>query len=136
MKYTTVPKLFTALNDELNEGKLLLPSFQRNYDWNENDGLALLDSIYKGFPIGSFYTWLTSVENKVHSQNFNGFEAKNNSQEGAVAYLIDGQQRLTTLLRLYNKERDFDLFFDPTVAQFKPRKKNRNLYFWSKSCQK
>ena len=45
------------LLDELNTGKLRIPNFQRPFVWKPLDMLALFDSIYKGYPIGSLLFW-------------------------------------------------------------------------------
>jgi uncharacterized protein with ParB-like and HNH nuclease domain len=35
------------------EGYLRVPLFQRSFVWNSGDVKALLDSLYRGFPIGT-----------------------------------------------------------------------------------
>jgi hypothetical protein len=78
-------------------GDIKLPRFQRPFVWKEADMLKLLDSIYKGYPIGSILLWnssqrLTSVRSilglAVNTEGSTFFPTN---------YLLDGQQRLTTL---------------------------------------
>ena len=38
-------------------GDIKLPRFQRPFVWRRSDMLKLLDSIYKGYPIGSLLLW-------------------------------------------------------------------------------
>jgi len=38
-------------------GEIRLPLMQRDYIWKPKKVTALLDSLYKGWPIGSFYVW-------------------------------------------------------------------------------
>src|SRR5262245_43206558 len=80
-------------------GEILLPQFQRDYVWTPPKIRNLLDSLLKGFPIGAFYLWLpegTQID----------FKAKTLGQPQTVpqeftGYLIDGQQRLTSLEAAY-----------------------------------
>lgn len=60
-------------------GALNLPHFQRGYVWQRWQVRDLFDSLYKGHPVGSLLTWL-STENGIGTQ-----------------LLLDGQQRITSL---------------------------------------
>lgn len=42
------------------DGDIKLPKFQRPFVWEKKDILRLLDSIYKGYPVGSVLLWLTN----------------------------------------------------------------------------
>lgn len=77
------------------EGRLRIPSFQRPLLWDQSDRIALLDSIYRGYPVGTVLLWKNPP---------NGTEAGRPLAPDAPAakagdqYLvIDGQQRLSTL---------------------------------------
>ena len=75
-------------------GAILLPQFQRDYVWKSAKIRNLLDSLLKGFPIGGFYLWrpatgIRDAKPKAHGQQRIAAEF--------VGYLIDGQQRLTSL---------------------------------------
>ena len=75
-------------------GAILLPQFQRDYVWKSAKIRNLLDSLLKGFPIGGFYLWRPATgtrdaKPKAHGQQRIAAEF--------VGYLIDGQQRLTSL---------------------------------------
>jgi hypothetical protein len=78
-------------------GEIKLPRFQRPFVWKAPDMLKLLDSIYKGYPIGSILIWNSSQ--KLNSErSILGLEV--NVDENSfypTNYLLDGQQRLTTL---------------------------------------
>ena len=47
----TLNKIFT----ELKEGNMRIPRFQRAYVWEPSKVVKLLNSIYKQYPIGSFF---------------------------------------------------------------------------------
>lgn len=78
-------------------GEIKLPRFQRPFVWKPTDMLKLLDSIYKGYPIGSILIWNSSQklvsERSISGLSVNASELNNYP----TSYLLDGQQRLTTL---------------------------------------
>jgi hypothetical protein len=78
-------------------GDIKLPRFQRPFVWKEADMLKLLDSIYKGYPIGSILIW-NSSQKLTSERSILGLEV--NTEKSSffpTNYLLDGQQRLTTL---------------------------------------
>ena len=76
-------------------GKIRVPKFQRAFVWNQPDLSALLDSVRRGFPIGSILVWDT--EKGIQSTPRIGPLEIKPSPEGSVGYLLDGQQRVSTL---------------------------------------
>ncbi|WPK10745.1 DUF262 domain-containing protein [Lysinibacillus louembei] len=77
-------------------GDIKLPKFQRPFVWKKKDILSLLDSIYKGYPIGSILLWFTK-EKLASERNIGDFKIDDRSLEYPTNYLLDGQQRLSTL---------------------------------------
>ncbi len=47
---------------KVEEGKLQLPDFQRDYVWGDEDVRSLIASIAKGFPVGALLTLETGGE--------------------------------------------------------------------------
>ena len=45
------------LVDLVRAGRMRLPHFQRELKWGKEDVVALFDSIFRGFPIGSLLLW-------------------------------------------------------------------------------
>lgn len=43
--------------NELENGNIKIPRFQRGYVWERSKIVKLLNSIYKEHPIGSFFIW-------------------------------------------------------------------------------
>src|SRR5438874_1504542 len=41
----------------IQSGEIRIPAFQREFAWNEGQVISLLDSVYKGYPIGSVLLW-------------------------------------------------------------------------------
>ena len=76
-------------------GKIRVPKFQRDFVWSQPDLIALLDSVRRGFPIGSILVWDT--EKGIQSTVRIGPLEISPGSEGSVGYLLDGQQRVSTL---------------------------------------
>ncbi|RKH95287.1 DUF262 domain-containing protein [Corallococcus sp. AB038B] len=93
----TVPRLLTVL-EEVRSGNLLIPDFQRPFEWDDDRRLLLLDSVSKGMPIGSFLVWRTRKSELKSYKSIGPFKLDKEPVEGEVrSYLLDGHQRLTTL---------------------------------------
>jgi len=50
-------KLSDLIGD-ISRSKLRIPQFQRDFVWEKSRVIKLLDSMYKDFPIGSFFFWI------------------------------------------------------------------------------
>ncbi len=87
---------------ELEAGKYVLPSFQRQYVWDEDDIKDLIDSIINNYPIGTIILWKPSHLSLVDIDPFSKpLIDTPNSKLSEAFYVIDGQQRLTSLLLLF-----------------------------------
>ena len=85
-----------SLVDRVAAGKIRVPRFQRAFVWKRPDLTALLDSVLRGFPIGSILVWET--ERSIASNDRIGPVKIGRRPDGAVGYLLDGQQRVSTLV--------------------------------------
>lgn len=99
----TTPRLVNLLQ-EVREGAILIPDFQRPFVWDDQQRLDLFDSISRGFPIGSFMLWRTSTHKlKVYERlGPYGFRHRKDQNSSDRRYLLDGHQRLTTLYAALN----------------------------------
>ena len=77
-------------------GQIRVPRFQRTFVWRQTNLHTLLDSILRGFPIGSILIWET--EENVESAQHIGPIKISPRPNGMVGYLLDGQQRVSTLV--------------------------------------
>lgn len=91
-------KLSELLN-KIENGKIKIPMFQRNYVWTSQDIVDLLNSIKDGRPIGNFIFW--STDKKIEIKNIIIEEISKGTSKEEKIYVIDGQQRLTTLSICY-----------------------------------
>ena len=87
---------FSSLFAEIEHGTIKIPQFQRDFVWSKSDSAKLLDSIVKGYPIGTFILWKTN-ERLRSIRNLGGLTLPDTPKGDAVKYVLDGQQRLTSL---------------------------------------
>jgi hypothetical protein len=89
-------KKYTDLISEIQKGQIKVPKFQRNFVWSLEKTAKLLDSILKGYPIGTFILWETN-ERLNDIKNIGNLELPAIPDDIKVQYVLDGQQRITSL---------------------------------------
>ena len=99
-----VPKKYSHLFVDIDAGRMKIPKFQRDFVWTEVQTAALLDSIIKGFPIGTFILWKTREEMR-HFKNVGNVTLPEVPKGDAVHYVLDGQQRITSLYAVHKGAR-------------------------------
>jgi len=108
-------KGITTYLDDLKNGEYQIPTFQRNVVWEKQNVKKLWDSIYKFYPLGSILVWKTKIKLQNHRQ-IGGHKFKFDIEKSEYQYLLDGQQRTTSLLTsLYGGEIEGKKDFDPTL---------------------
>ena len=100
------------LVERVADGKIRVPRFQRAFVWKQPDLSALLDSVLRGFPIGSILVWDT--EENIESTSRIGPVEISPRPKGQTGYLLDGQQRVSTLVGTLRLP---DSVNDPIVEQ-------------------
>jgi hypothetical protein len=122
--------LFNPFNGHLEQlfgyidiGDLGLPDIQRPFVWKDSKVRDLFDSIYRGFPIGSYLFWRNTVAGKAHH-----IGTAKKEHDDPVLLIIDGQQRLTALYAVFRnqlvKDENYDnrriaIAFNPVTEEFK-----------------
>lgn len=87
---------YADLLSQIESGTIKIPQFQRDFVWSRAKSAALLDSIVKGYPVGTFIFWHTSEQLRtVRSIGNKKFKEKPAGEYSD--YVLDGQQRLTSL---------------------------------------
>lgn len=89
-------KTFTTLLSDIEKGAIKIPQFQRDFVWNIQKAAALMDSIIKGYPIGTFIFWRTN-ERLRSIRNIGNISLPEPAYGEYVDFVLDGQQRLTCL---------------------------------------
>jgi hypothetical protein len=121
-----IPDTLNNLIVAVSKGQYRIPQFQREYVWEKSKVLELFDSVYKEFPIGSFFLWKAGREfNHLfrHSMDL-GIPPVRDDDD--VCFILDGQQRITslyvTLLGLTARGTDYGrICFDVKEERFTHR---------------
>ncbi len=99
-------------------GEIRIPAFQREFVWTPQQVSFLLDSIYKKFPIGTVFLWKTSTRLE-SEKDLGNYTIPEPRKEHPVYYVLDGQQRITSLFSAFQTELTainnyewLDIYFD------------------------
>lgn len=112
--------VYPALLNDIENGLIKIPQFQREFVWPKQKSARLLDSIVKGYPIGTFILWKTR-ESLRSIRNLGNAKLPDTPPGDFIQYVLDGQQRLTSIfasLKGLSIERDgsienfADIFID------------------------
>jgi hypothetical protein len=90
------PLKYEHLFTDIDTGQMKIPAFQRDFVWTTVQTAKLLDSIMKGYPIGTFIFWKTREELR-HVRNIGNVALPDIPAGDAALYVLDGQQRITSL---------------------------------------
>jgi Protein of unknown function DUF262 len=104
----------TQVLSDIHRGILLFPRFQRPLVWPKEMRLDLLDSVLQGVPIQTIIIWRTELKSVFCQERLGPFRMPP-ATEGERQYVLDGEQRLSTLY--------FALFptqADPAPGEEKP----------------
>lgn len=108
----------------INSGDIRIPAFQRAFVWKQTQILELLDSIIRNYPIGSVLLWSTHEKLK-HTRNIAGYEIPESDPDYPVNYVLDGQQRLSSIYGVFSKETKQD----ESSQQYNPDKDLFEIYY-------
>ena len=110
------------------DGKVRIPRFQRGLKWTVDDARELLDSIYRGYPIGTLLLWQRPGQTDQLEYGTVKIEAPEMTD---ALWVVDGQQRVTSLVRvllgLGLGREDFALYFDTANQRFFAPKRNTDI---------
>ena len=114
MSYKIKPLVWALKQVSPSNPRFFIPAMQRPYVWKQNNLIALFESIYQGFPIGTSLVWHTQYDNpknlgasrvfwvpKDYTENMQPSEARLDHGE-SITLILDGQQRLVTLTILFS----------------------------------
>lgn len=104
-----------SLVDRINHNEIKLPEIQRAYVWKPHQVAHLFDSLYRGYPSGAMLLWRPKQQVVEQELKTSGEDL---SPVGTPAYLLDGQQRLTSLHRVYSGHPDANVVFNVEKERF------------------
>jgi len=101
--FITNPGPISSLLRDMDEGKLVLPAFQRRFDWDNRRQDAFIRAIINGYPTGNLLFLQYPKGETLGKRLIEGVDpARVNVYPDRI--ILDGQQRLTTLYHvLYGK---------------------------------
>ena len=110
-----------AIFRRIQNGDIRIPAFQRRFVWKDSQVLDLLESVYKGFPIGSILFW--RVEKPILKVESLGTIFPELPEQYPLSYVLDGVQRLTALYGCFywktiDQENTFNVIFDLDEERF------------------
>jgi uncharacterized protein with ParB-like and HNH nuclease domain len=117
----------------MESGLLVVPAFQRGFVWESKHIIQLLESVYKGFPIGNIILAEANIDSGDMLYNKESLfpEIK---EEKLLSYsnnylVIDGVQRLSTLYNCFHdsKNEKFNVYFNLRNKKFVYPNSNENL---------
>ena len=85
------------LAQEIEQGKLRIPRFQREYIWDRPRVRKLFDSMVKEYPIGTLFIWDAPAKYNHFLRNVEDLKLPPINLQQNYMMIIDGQQRLTSL---------------------------------------
>jgi hypothetical protein len=91
------------LLESVASGAAVLPDFQRDFDWSENDVRSLLVTVLSGWPAGS----LLLMDGESTFFRVRSFEGALTASESPEVVVLDGQQRLTALYHAFHDAGDY-----------------------------
>jgi len=86
-RYSVTPHPIETLLAWVKSGEITIPEIQRPFVWDATKVRNLLDSLYRGYPVGYLITWRNPT-----------VRGKDGSLSAGKRILIDGQQRITSLM--------------------------------------
>ena len=86
-RYTVTPHPIETLLTWVKSGEIAIPEIQRPFVWEAIKVRNLLDSLYRGYPVGYLIAWRNPT-----------VKLKDGSSSVGKRVLIDGQQRVTALM--------------------------------------
>ncbi len=97
----TIRKILTQVSN----GTIRIPAFQRGFVWDAERVAYLMDSIYKSYPFGALILWRTK-EQLSHERQLGPFVLPEKDPDYPIDYVLDGQQRLTSIFGVFQTELD------------------------------
>ena len=133
-KISTKNRRVAAVLKDLRAGKYAIPRLQREFVWDGPRAAKLMDSIYKGMPIGSSLIWETPRSKKLYLRQRYDVLPPFSEKNKQVWFLIDGQQRMSVLHGIHQgktipNSRGKEINFRNIVFSLDGRKKDQRFSY-------
>jgi hypothetical protein len=95
----------SEIREKVLRNEWVLPSFQREFVWSdETKIIQFIESVFSEWPIGSIILWTPNPNDSEIIKKRQLETSSSGKPQYLQEYIIDGQQRITTLLRILNNE--------------------------------
>lgn len=129
---------------EAKRGAFVIPRFQRPFVWNHAQVKLLIDSIARNYPIGSLLLLqetipsdpflssrpIDAVIGESESEEVTGEDLTQPAFPPAVYYVLDGQQRLTSLVRVFLQASHESVYYFDLDKLLETDSSDRNASNW------
>lgn len=105
----------STLVAQISRGEIKLPEIQRGYVWKPTQVAKFIESLYRGYPTGSLLFWQTGETPETRTVATGAPQLESVVQP---LYLLDGQQRLTSLHRVLSDHPQGQVVFNIETQAF------------------
>lgn len=120
------------LLDDVMNGRIGLPDLQRPFVWTDAKVRDLFDSMMKGFPVGYVMLWASPTD-YVNTKTIGVGDKQFKRPDDLV---IDGQQRLTSLLAAIKGVEVMDKNFEPRRIKISFEPLTKEFQVWTKAYER
>lgn len=113
------------IKEKVSREEWILPPFQREFVWNdEKKIIEFIESVFSEWPIGSIILWVPDPKDEDVIKKRKLQTSSEGKPQYLQEYIVDGQQRVTTLLRILTNEpfifikKEKKLFYDFLSKKF------------------
>lgn len=105
----------TKVLDDLRQGIIQVPPFQREFVWERSNIRELFDSIKNNYPIGSILLWKPREHKAWQSRKIGSYTLPD--CDGQQIYVLDGYQRLSSLFGCLTNPEKAGLVYDEKLRR-------------------
>ncbi len=95
------------LIEQIDRGQIRVPAFQRGFVWEPDRVAFFMDSVFKRYPFGSLLLWRANEKLKCE-KDLGPFKLPEPTDDYPVDYVLDGQQRITSLYATFQTGREVE----------------------------
>jgi len=127
--FERIDRKVSSLLDEVMNGSIGLPDLQRPFVWPDSKVKDLFDSMMKGFPIGYIMLWASPI-NYGNTKTIGDNDKQYKRPDDLV---IDGQQRLTSLLAAMTGVKVMNKDFQPKHIKLSFNPLSKEFFVWTQA---
>jgi hypothetical protein len=123
------PMSFGTIMASMAQGAYRIPRFQRMFVWERSRIQSLLDSMYKEYPIGTIFLWKAPHTYNHMLRSVEYLRQPEIEENQSYTFILDGQQRLTSLYVTVNGLRIRGEDYRKIVADLANNESDKNFQY-------